>query len=157
MNIKSAGLAILSLFSSIRVLPLYLLWKCRLLCGDKECEKFKKDLLRAKCGFWITMYMKPQYKELLYARLGYWSFVVKWICGRYPVTIDSRNNMCLGSGVWMEHPHGSHLHAKAIGKNLTIKHNVTIGMNNNSLPTIGDNVFCGVGACILGGYILETM
>lgn len=151
MSVKSVVISFFSLFVGIRVFPLFLLWKFRLLCGDKECLKFKDDLIKAKCSFWLAMYLKPQYKELLYARLGYYGFLVKWICGRYPITIDSRNNMNLGKGVWMEHPHGSHLHAISIGDNLTIKHNVTIGMNNNLLPVIGNNVFCGVGSCILGG------
>ena len=51
----------------------------------------------------------------------------------------------------MEHPHGTHLHAKSIGDYLTIKQNVCIGMNHNELPVLGNHVFCGVGCCILGG------
>ena len=144
-------LNLIAFINGIRVLPLWLLWKCMMLTGNGEALKFKEDLKMAKYGFFITMYLKPQYKALLYARLGRISYPLKLICGSYPITIDSNHNMPLGKGVWMEHPHGTHLHAKSIGDHLTIKQNVCIGMNHNQLPVIGDNVFCGVGSCVLGG------
>lgn len=142
---------VLSLINGIRVFPLYLLWKIFLLYGDVDAQKFIEDLKMSQYGFFEAMFLKPQYKALLYARLGRFSYPLKIICGTYPITIDSRHNMSLGKGVWMEHPHGTHLHAKSIGDYLTVKQNVCIGMNHNLLPIIGDNVFCGVGACVLGG------
>ena len=50
----------------------------------------------------------------------------------------------------MDHPYGTILHAKSIGSGLWVMHNVTIGQNHDRLPSIGNNVFCGVGSCILG-------
>lgn len=38
-----------------------------------------------------------------------------------------------------------------IGKNCTILHNVTIGAGRGGAPTIGDNVYIGAGALIIGG------
>lgn len=38
-----------------------------------------------------------------------------------------------------------------IGKNAKIMQNVTIGKSKNSAPVIGDNVFIGANACIIGG------
>lgn len=131
--------------------PLYLLWKILLRCGNVDARKFIEDLKMSQFGFFKTMYLKPQYKALLYARLGRISYPLKILCGTYPIMIDSKHNMSLGKGVWMEHPHGTHLHARSIGDHLTIKQNVCIGMNHNQLPVIGDNVFCGVGSCVLGG------
>lgn len=47
---------------------------------------------------------------------------------------------------------GVHVSAEArIGKNATILQNVTIGKNRGKAPTIGDNVFIGANACIIGG------
>ncbi|HIH0818983.1 TPA: serine O-acetyltransferase, partial [Vibrio cholerae] len=37
-----------------------------------------------------------------------------------------------------------------IGRNVTIVHGVTIAGKNNCYPIIGDNVYIGCGACILG-------
>ena len=62
--------------------------------------------------------------------------------------------MDLGGGVYMDHPHGTHLNAERIGRNLKIKHNVTIGNNHGKVPIIGDNVFLGCGACVLGGITI---
>lgn len=38
-----------------------------------------------------------------------------------------------------------------IGKDAKIMQNVTIGKSNNASPVIGDNVFIGANACIIGG------
>lgn len=49
------------------------------------------------------------------------------------------------------HPMNSYINAKSVGRDLSILHNVTIGKSKGELPTIGDNVFIGCGACVLGG------
>lgn len=58
-------------------------------------------------------------------------------------------------------PHGLYgimvSHNAVIGKNATIFHQVTIGEGNGGAPTIGDNVYIGVGAKIIGGIKLEIM
>lgn len=53
-------------------------------------------------------------------------------------------------GIYIDHPHYTHLNAEKIGKNFKTKHNVTIGNNHGGIPTIGDNVFVGVGAVVIG-------
>jgi serine O-acetyltransferase len=58
----------------------------------------------------------------------------------------------IGGGLYIAHPNGCVIHAKKIGRNCSIISNVTIGMRNRwEFPTIGDNVFIGSGARILGG------
>lgn len=61
MNVKRIVIYLFSFLTGIRVFPLLILWKFRILCGDNECIKFKEDLLRSKCNFWLAMYLKPQY------------------------------------------------------------------------------------------------
>ena len=151
---RDAFVKIISAINGIRLIPLWGLWRIMLLMKDKESMKFTEDLKMSKHGFFVAMYLKPQYKVLLYARLGRVSYLLKYICGSYPITIDSKHNMSLGKGVWMEHPHGTHLHARSIGEYLTVKQNVCIGMNHNQLPILGNHVFCGVGSCVLGGIII---
>ena len=41
--------------------------------------------------------------------------------------------------------------ASVIGKNCTVLHNVTIGAGRGGAPTLGDNVYVGAGALIIGG------
>lgn len=50
----------------------------------------------------------------------------------------------------MEHPYNTFLNARYIGENFTAMHSVTIGKKSGGLPSIGNNVFIGCGACILG-------
>ena len=56
----------------------------------------------------------------------------------------------IGGGIYIDHPHYTHLNAEKIGKDFKTKHNVTIGNNRGGIPTIGDNVFVGVGAVVVG-------
>ena len=55
-----------------------------------------------------------------------------------------------GGGIYIDHPHYTHLNAEKIGRDFKTKHNVTIGNNRGGIPTIGDNVFVGVGAVVVG-------
>lgn len=62
--------------------------------------------------------------------------------------------MTMGGGIYLDHPHGTHLNAISIGEGFRCKHNVTIGANKGGLPVIGNNVYVGCGACILGGITI---
>lgn len=59
----------------------------------------------------------------------------------------------IGSSPMLSHPFGSFLNANSIGNNVHILHNVTIGFNGKDFraPEIGNNVFVGCGAVIIGG------
>jgi serine O-acetyltransferase len=58
----------------------------------------------------------------------------------------------VGGGLYIAHPIGTVISAKQIGRNCTIIASVTIGMRNEwEFPVIGDNVFIGAGARVLGG------
>jgi serine O-acetyltransferase len=57
----------------------------------------------------------------------------------------------IGPGMTIAHGHGTIVTAARIGRNLWIHHQVTIGWSyGGGLPTLGDDVFVGVGAKILG-------
>ena len=59
----------------------------------------------------------------------------------------------IGSGLIIHHFGGIILNTKTIiGKNCTLRHNVTIGARrgNDDVPILGDNVNIGAGAVILG-------
>lgn len=68
----------------------------------------------------------------------------------YGLEISTSMN-CLG-GLYIAHPNGTVINAANIGKNCTIIASVTIGMRNEwAFPVIGENVFIGAGARVLGG------
>ena len=136
--------------NGIRIFPLFLLLKFKLFVKDENALLFKQDIANYQSSFFDLLFMRKELKELLYFRLGYISAPFKLICGSYPLYFD--NKQCkIGGGIKMEHPHGTHINAERIGINLSIKHNVTIGVNKGKRPTIGNNVSIACGACVLGG------
>ncbi|TMC54455.1 MAG: hypothetical protein E6J20_04450 [Chloroflexi bacterium] len=61
----------------------------------------------------------------------------------------------IGPGLYIPHPYGSVVIAEAVGANATFIHAVTIGMRNEwEFPLIGDGVFVGAGARVLGAVRL---
>lgn len=134
----------------IRYFPLYLLllFKQRIK-KDTESLLFDEDMRRLGLSFFSLLKQRPFYKVLLYRRLR-GGRILNRLFGDYPLFILNASRMPLGGGLYMDHPHGTHLNAKRIGNNLKIKHNVTIGNNHGGVPSIGDDVFIGCGACVLG-------
>lgn len=61
----------------------------------------------------------------------------------------------IGGGLYIAHPVGCVLMAEHIGSNVTVISNVTFGTRDDARwPVIGDDVFVGVGARILGGITI---
>ena len=58
----------------------------------------------------------------------------------------------IGPGLYIPHPVGTVVHAERLGANVTLVSGVTIGQRNERrFPTIGDRVYIGAGARVLGG------
>jgi serine O-acetyltransferase len=75
--------------------------------------------------------------------------------------IETSPKVQIGGGLFLPHTVGTILGAEKIGNNVTIMHGVTLGaremdFNFTSLsrPIIGNNVFIGAGAKILGGVAI---
>ncbi|MCB8946000.1 MAG: serine acetyltransferase [Ardenticatenaceae bacterium] len=61
----------------------------------------------------------------------------------------------IGGGLYIAHPIGTVISVNSLGENCTIIAAVTIGMrNNHEFPRIGNNVFIGAGARVLGGITI---
>jgi serine O-acetyltransferase len=83
---------------------------------------------------------------ILYRFLYKW---VEWTCGiSLPYTVE------LGRRVRIWHHGGMVLHARSIGDDVSIRQNTTFGLVRADrpleIPTIGDRVDIGCGACVLG-------
>lgn len=69
--------------------------------------------------------------------------------------LEIGSGMEVGPGLYVPHPSGTVLMAARIGANATFIHAVTVGMRNEwDFPVIGDAVFVGAGARVLGGIKL---
>jgi serine O-acetyltransferase len=87
-------------------------------------------------------------KPAWFYRVRFYFFVK--LCQRNGIEIFCN---CFGPGLYIPHPNGIVVHENAkIGKNCKIQQGVTIGQTsgNQDVATIGDNVFIGSGAKIIG-------
>ena len=69
--------------------------------------------------------------------------------------LDIMAGMSVSGGLYIAHSYGVTLCAQHIGRNCSVIGAVTVGMNKEwKFPTIGDNVFIGAGARVLGGICI---
>ena len=65
--------------------------------------------------------------------------------------LDIPPSVAIGPGLYIPHPVGNVVMAERIGSRLTLVSGVTIGMRTEKgFPIIGDNVYIGAGARVLG-------
>lgn len=132
----------------LRIWPLLLCYQiCRIL-KKEGVSLWKQDIQRMnETSICRLLTIRPYYRVLFYHRLSIPLTIARFLFGSYPVALSTKH---IGGGLRMEHPYGTILYAKEIGDNLWVMHNVTIGQNHEEIPTIGNNVFVGVGACVMG-------
>lgn len=105
-------------------------------------------------SFYKIFWSHKAFRDVIYLRLGHSSRWISWLakgeCGLYIATPEKK----IGSGIFIHHGHSTQINAKTIGHNCQIWHNVTIGVgtphDNNTRPTIGDNVRICAGAIVIG-------
>lgn len=74
-----------------------------------------------------------------------------WIV-RDVLSFDIHEKTCIGENFCVWHCFGIAINPNVIiGRNCTMRHNITIGNKGSGVPLIGDNVEIGAGAIILGG------
>ena len=97
----------------------------------------------------VAIIIYKEFRNVYYMRLGRCA----QLCAMFLTPIqcmlgDSANT---GAGFLLIHGYGTVINgAVKIGKNCTILHGVTIGTNTYGCPTIGDNVYIGAGAILIG-------
>jgi serine O-acetyltransferase len=122
--------------------------------------------------FLIHMLRNPGYKYTFWMRtcfflrdhifLRYTFFIFAWMIlehYQYKYGISIAYHADIGSGFYIGHFGGIVIHPKAvIGKNCNVSHGVTIGQTNRGrkagCPIIGDNVYIGPGAKIIGNVTI---
>ena len=83
-------------------------------------------------------------------RLGHYAFFLSVFLK--PIQCMLGDSVNTGAGFMLIHGYGTVINgACKIGRNCTVLHGVTIGTNQYGCPTIGDNVYIGAGAILIGG------
>jgi serine O-acetyltransferase len=126
----------------------------------------RKDLVNYKSRSMVKTFFKdPRYRVIVYIRFGCFLATCKFfgkgwilrilknkIAVKYGV--DTTFGVEIGPGFRIVHLGGIVIHGRSrIGENFTINNRVTIGQGQRkpeNVPIIGNNVYVGVGAVILG-------
>lgn len=124
------------------------IWKTKIR-RDQYAMRWFEDVksTKSKESLFSIFAKRPYYRDLFYHRFHLPVTICLPIFGGCNIAIP---RIDIGEGLFLEHPYGTFLNAVSIGKNFVCLHNVTLGLNHGGLPTIGDNVFCGCGSCVLG-------
>jgi serine O-acetyltransferase len=108
----------------------------------------------------ILLYRYRSLRAMLWFRLGSWcrqkrlpalpGVIQRRIMRNYGMEILVGAD--IGGGLYVAHPVGCVIVPARMGRNCSVIASVTIGMRNEwAFPVIGDNVFIGAGARVLGG------
>ncbi|HNP69460.1 MAG TPA: serine acetyltransferase [Kouleothrix sp.] len=112
--------------------------------GDLSRLLFQHMALRAVAWFRLGSWFKRKRIPL------FPGYIQRRIYRRYGLEIVVGAD--IGGGLYIAHPIGTVIAPKRMGANCSIIAAVTIGMRNQwDFPEIGDNVFIGAGARVLGG------
>lgn len=101
----------------------------------------------------------PAFQAMFWFRVGSWfrqrRIPLSWLVYRilfHGYGLEISIGADYDGGLYIPHPFGSVIAARKIGENCSIISNVTLGMRNKwEFPELGDRVFVGSGARILGG------
>ena len=103
----------------------------------------------------------PTFKALLYYKISHYFYIKRLISqiARHLTGIEIHPGATIGKGLFIDHGTGVVIGETAIiGNNVTLFHGVTLGGTGKEKgkrhPTIGNNVFIGSGAKILGNIII---
>lgn len=106
---------------------------------------------RVTCTMRVCKYL--EHKRVY--RLFYW--LCKYVYRRQQIKygIQIGHRLTVGGGFRIDHYGGIVIGESAVlGKNLTIRQNVTIGTAHDGTPIVGDNTDIGAGAILIGGITI---
>ncbi len=108
----------------------------------------------------LLLYRNPPLRAMAWFRLGCWlkergvpllpGAIQRRLLRRYGLEIQVGAE--IGGGLYIPHPVGVVMAPRRAGRDCSVIAAVTIGMRNEwSFPSLGDRVFVGAGARVLGG------
>jgi len=115
---------------------------------------FPNSQFLAYCWYCVHL---PEYRTLLYHRLGRMSCVLRLFAHPMPTCfLTGMLSRDIAPGLIIQHGHSMRLGASRVGRNLQIWHNVTVAKDRpgGQRPIIGDNVRIYTGSVVLGGITI---
>ena len=133
--------------------PLYIALKLEAgVKKDQYAQMWYEDVANfPNQDFFGLLAKRPYYRAVLFYRLRLVGSVLKRLYPSYRnFQLPSYKKTPIGPGVYLDHPYDTIMAAVSYGRGFKTKQLVTIGNNRGGNPTIGDNVFIGVGAVVCG-------
>lgn len=119
-----------------------------------------------------SLYSHPSFAGIIYYRIGRWLWLSRknvlfgalLVCHRilYPLVrmysgLELSPRAQIGPGLRILHFGPTVIHPAVIaGENLTLLRGVTIGAVWGKVPRLGDNVYIGTGASVIGGIVVGS-
>lgn len=117
--------------------------------GNARTNAFKSENVVLHFVFFMLFY--PDYRSVFYHRCGKIGKVLGIFFPPQRCLYIRTKRENIGGGLIVSHGHSTEINAKKIGINCHVFQNVTIGTRGSNIgPTLGDNVFIGTGAVIIG-------
>lgn len=146
------------LFALPHLLAFYILKNKSPRTGNDILEDIQVMNNRCKCNRGLAYYLvcRKPYRNVFYFRLNSrWTSLLKLLLPEYEGFYITTNVKRFGGGAFvLNHPYGTILNGKEIGKCFTVCQLTTIGNKehgkNNLVPIIGDNVSIGANVNIIG-------
>ena len=114
-------------------------------------------------GILAMLYRHVSLRAMLWFRIGNWcqrrgipglpGIIQRHLYHRYGLDIVIGSE--IAGGLYIAHPSGTVIAVDRIGRNCSIIASVTLGLRNeHAFPSIGDDVFIGAGARVLGSVVI---
>ena len=108
------------------------------------------DIYHVWKSLFLLLFFQREFRAQFQLRLGTIGNLLPYFNGNGLCDLGKCKN--IEEGFVLVHGFGTVFNSSIkIGKNCTVLHNVTIGAGHGGSPTLGDNVYVGAGALIIGG------
>lgn len=135
-------------------LLVYYIYKSRIVPDVNANLKHAQINCGKTIGFLYLLVFDKPFRNLFYWRVGKTKYLIWYWLWPHPC-FTLATDMKVGPGVVCVHPFSTIVNAKSIGKNFTVRNNVTIGNNaRGKRPTFGDNVSVNANAVVIGEITL---
>lgn len=132
----------------------YFLYKSRIELDVKANLEHAQINCGKTIGFLYLLVFDKPFRNLFYWRVGKAKYLIWYWLWPHPC-FTLATDMKVGPGFVCIHPFSTIVNAESIGKNFTVRNNVTIGNNARSMrPTFGNNVSVNANAVVVGSIVI---